>query len=308
MKEYTATKKEQEILDIARERAIKNKENYESIKSGIVREAARSLILDTHTPNSQIIGLLIKNLAVDKDDMIKTGISKTHIYRVLQEPEFKELKDQNHADRRLGKTAKSKVVSSPMGTSYIHKHTYPLATGIVAGEIKKIRQEKPGLSNKEIRAVLKTLEPIKQINQSVLKYVLPELVPIYKQDKEEVAAETTKVSPAGIPKYALNRVEIGEEMLKRIKQYSPILEWLSGMDEPARTTFYKHLPKGKSESIALEEKCRDHIKEIVTIMLDRNLQTFLKYTDELTHLNKVFDEELYNEKLLRERNSHLFTV
>lgn len=307
MKDYLANKKEQEILDKAREQAITNKANYEGIKSGIVREAARSLILDANTPNPKIIGLLIKNLAANKNDIIKTGISQILIYKVLQTDEFKKLKDENHANRRLNKIGKSKVASYNNITSYIHKHTYPLATGIVAEQIKKIRQEKPGLSNKEIRAELKTLQPIKDIKASVLKYVLPELVPIYRQEKEAIV-ENTKVTSSGIPKYVLSTEEIGIEMLKRIKQYTPLLEWLSGMDEPGRTIFYNHLPKGKSNTLALEEKCREHIHNIVKIMLDRNLDTFLKYTDEITHLNRVFDEELWTEKRLREKQRGLASI
>lgn len=291
--EYIASPKEQQILDIARERAIKNKENYEAIKRGIIRETALSLLNDAKTPKPEIARLLIKNLANKEAE-----ISQYLIYDVLRAPEFKQAKDQSHMNRRLGKGGKSNVTSFDLKTSNI---LYPNGMEIVAQEIKKIRQENPDLTNKQIREKLLTSESInKELKQSTLKRILPELIPIYKQSKEEVS-ETTKVSSSGIPKYALNRVEIGEEMLKRIKQYSPILEWLSGMDEPARTTFYKHLPKGKSESLALEEQCRDHIRNIVKIMLDRNLDTFLKYSDELTHLNRVFDEELYNEKQLREK-------
>ena len=302
---YRPTRKEQEILDLARERAITNVENFEGIKAGIVREAALSLLRDAGTPNSKIAGLLIKNLSANADDAKKTGISNKLIYYALRTDEFKETKDQIQMNRRLGKGGKMKSRGSSTRTGKIPN---PTCMDVVAQEIKKIREESPELSNKQIRTKLLTLESIKQFKKHTLDMVFPELIPVYKQGNEKViaAVDTTKVT---IPPYLpQNEQEIGASMIKRIEQFLPILQWLSGMDEPDRTTFYKHLPKGKSYTLALQEKCRDHIRDIVKMMLDRNLETFLKYTDEFAHLIKVFDEELYNEKLLREKNRHLSSV
>lgn len=297
---YIPTKKEQQILDLARERAIKNVENFEGIKSGIVREAALALLGDANTPKSKIAGLLIKNLSNNE-----TQISNKLIYKVLRAPEFKATKDQLQMNRGLGK-AKKTLASGSTGRT---RSKLPNADcmNVVAQEIKKIRQENPKLSDKEIRAKLKTLEPIKQYSRNILSPVLTELIPIYHQDKEEVVAVVDNTKGT-VLNYALNEQEIGANMIKRIEQFLPILEWLSGMDEPDRTTFYKHLPKGKAYSLALQEKCRDRIRNIVKMMLDRNLETFLKYTDEFAHLIKVFDEELYNEKLLREKRRDMASV
>lgn len=294
---YIANRKEQEILDLAREKAIKNVENFEGIKTGIVREAALSLLRDTGTPKSKIAQLLIKNLS-NKE----TQISSKLVYYALRTDEFKKTKSEKRMNTRLGKGGKMNIATSSTRSNKIQ---YPEYTEKIAQEIKKIRQENPELSNKQIRAKLKTLESTKDFKKWVWAAVLPELIPAYGQDNEKLPIVTDTRKSFGTSQ---NRLEMGEMMLKRIEQFLPLLEWLSGMDEPDRTTFYKQLPKGNSHTLALQEKCREHIRNIVKMMLDRNLETFLKYTDEFSHLIKVFDEELYNEKLSREKNRHLSSV
>lgn len=297
---YELSGKEQEILDSGLEQALNNVENFEGIKTGIIRRTALGLFQDAHTNKSKIAGLMVQTFARDKEASKKTGISRAFIYRFLATSEFKDLKDEKHANSRRGRgnKAHTSVTRFRPKTS---NTSAPTCTEILTEEIRKIREQTPQLSSKQIRNILITLQPVKQFTASTLRREFGNLLPLQQHHKSN---DTPTIS-SSLPQHVLNQQELEINTIERMKTIQDILEWLTGMDEPDRTAFRKNLPKGKAFSLALQEKCVDHIRVIVHMMLDSDLETFLKYIDDLTHVSKVFDETLWEEKLVRENKRNM---
>lgn len=292
------TSKEKEILDVGLTELTENKANFEGIKSGVISKTALSLLHDAGTKKSKIARLLIEKYAPNKETSKETGVSKYLIYKVLREPKFKEAKSEKHAKSKRGRSTKKSI------TRFADKSNEtpsPTCAEVLSSEIKRIRQEKPELSNRQIKAIVLTLDSVKQYAASTLRNECATLLPVFTD-------HTPKVVSSIFPQDVQDQQQLRKDMIERMIQFQPILEWLSGMDEAHRTRFRKGLAKGKAYTLALEEKCRDHIIWLVKRMEASHIETFLTYTDELAHLNRVFDDQLYNEKLLREKKRDLSSV
>jgi len=298
--EIEVTNKQEEILDSTLERALKNVENYEGIKSGIIRDGALSLF-HAGVQKSKIARLLINKLAKDKELSKKTGISQKLIYKVLRHPEFKALKSESHAKRRRGKGKNQNVTSSTGRTSNIPS---PSCVDVLVAEVQKIRTEKPLLSNKEIRKYVSELDSVKQqFSANTLRRVWPHVLPLYEPHKQSADASIAKSS--GLTQQQIDEQQLEQKLIKQIELIQEVLHWLSGMEEWERRQFEKGLPTGQAYALALRDRCRNHIKVVTKIMPESYLPTFLRCMHELTHLVQIFDEELYNEKLLREKKRDL---
>jgi len=292
------TNKQQEVLDSVLEQALTNVQNFEGIKSGIIHNGALALF-NSGVKKSSIARLLVATL-VSKDMNKKTQISRDLIYHVLRTPEFKALKSESHAKRRIGKGPKQSVTRFNVKSS---NTSAPTCAELLGTEIKKIREQKPGLPNEGIRKALRELDTVKQYSKNTVRRVLATLIPVQQHNpKQSVNDETPTIAtvPAGMTREVLDQEKYEQSLIEQLKLFQQIIEWLSGMTEGKRTQFYKDLPKGKSYTLALQEQCKDHIVFLIKKMPEQFVHSFLQYTDEMTHLISVWDEKLYEEKQLRE--------
>ena len=79
----------------------------------------------------------------------------------------------------------------------------------------------------------------------------------YENKRPEIAATPTYLSY--LSQESIDKQNLKEELIKRMQLFAQITEWMSGMEEWKRNQFYKHLPKGKARTFALQEKCENHI-------------------------------------------------
>lgn len=318
------TKTIQKILDSAYEEAVsnvetfktleqglqdqhkKNVENFEGIKSGIVKKHAR-LLRDVEdkasksliTSKSTIARLLVKTL-VSNGENKKTQISQTHIYRVLKADEFKVLKHENNSNSAKGRGKNQTGTRSHGETSTTPA---PTCAQILTEEAKKIREQNPGLSNQEIRKIVKNLDTVKKWSDNTVRKELKVVLPVQKSHKEPTPEVATP--RGGLSQEVIDEENLEANLTEKIGLFAQVIEWLSGMKEGERTEFYKHLPKGKPYTLALEDKCKGHIMYLIKRMPDPFVSSFLQYTNEITHLIKMWDEALYEEKLLRENKRNM---
>ena len=105
------------IIRIAYQRAVMNREKFDTSKRQIVLDAAVEL-LKAGLQKSLIASTLKKKLA-NKE----TGIHKSTVYRALQTPEFKEFKSESRsAAIKKGKTNKAK--------SHVRPSTVPITIAV----------------------------------------------------------------------------------------------------------------------------------------------------------------------------------
>jgi hypothetical protein len=293
--------KQQEILDSVLEQAMNNVQNFEGIKSGIVRNGAKAL-LTSGVRKSKIAGLLIEKLAETKDLSRKTGISRRLIYHVLRAPEFKALKDQTHANSRIGRGS-SNVTRCNIASSNIRTPA-PTCEELLTQEVQRLKDESPELSAKEIRKRVSNLDVVKQFKAPTLRRIWPKVLPIYGHGDHETATVATTPLP-GLSQTDIDKQKLEANLIGRIGNLQEVLYWMSGMEEWERRQLEKELPKGQAYSLALREKCKPHISTLIKMMPDSYLGSFLRLFDEIEHLVKVFDEELYIEKNSRQNSQGL---
>jgi len=291
--------KQEEILDSVLEQALSNVENFEGIKSGIIRRGALDLF-HAGVTKSKIAGLLINKLAKDKELSKKTGITKYLVYKVLREPEFKSLKSQKHVDSAKGRGKNQNLPRFDVKTRQI---PMPTCLQILTEEVRKLKEQYSGLSNKELRNRASELDSVKQFSTSRLEKEWPKVLPLYKTHGQSEPTVSVRV-----PQQDIDEQKLRADLINRIELLQSVLHWLSGMEEWQRRQFEKELPKGHAYSLALRDKCKNHMTVLIRMMPEDYIPTFLKYMNELTHLAHVFDEELYNEKLLREKKRDLGSV
>jgi hypothetical protein len=309
--EIELTDKEQKILDLALERARQNAKSFEGRKSAIILNAAVELLEASKSKKSSIrkssiARILVDTFARDKERNKETGISRDLVYRVLREPEFKGLK-QNTGPK--GPRPKGNEKSVTNFSTKISNTPVRACAEVLAEEVKKLRTEKPGLSNKQIREEVEKLDSVKGFSAGTLRRVWPGIVPLeyHNTGSQESSAA---IVPAGLSLEAIDKQQQRQYLIGRLEVFKDLIQWLSGMDSSQRSAFEDHLQPGQSYLLTLGNKCRDHIKALVKMMPDdlTYIAGFIQSLDELTRLANIFDEELYTEKHLREKKRDLASV